>query len=359
MDKALGETISVIVPAYQAERFLKNCITGICEQTYKDLEILIIDNGSTDATGAIAEEMRKQDARIRVIHEENRGVSGARNTGMEQAAGAYLTFVDADDRPAPDMLERLYQMLQDEKCDVAGCAFRITDSCSDQTRRENTDGSIKSTENVKNMERTGSAKNAGQNVSVMNGREFIRERIFDGDTRCWSKLYRREAVGGIRFRRDLTIGEDMLFILEVMKQDIRVAHTDYQGYDYYRNPEGAMEKRFTPGYMDQITCWQEARRQVTALFPDDNGLAVKVDRILLVSVMLVAGKLAMADKIKAGEKRSYVEQCLQTIRTMDRRNYAQAIKLLGRGDRFKVAWFSHMPHSYLFLWKLCKKIHAI
>lgn len=337
MDKALGETISVIVPAYQAEQFLENCITGICEQTYKDLEILIIDNGSTDATGAIAEEMRKQDARIRVIHEENRGVSVARNTGMEQAAGAYLTFVDADDRPAPDMLERLYQMLQDEKCDVAGCAFRITDSCSGQTQ----------------------AKSKDRNVSVMKGREFIRERIFDGDTRCWSKLYRREAVGDIRFRRDLTIGEDMLFILEIMKQDIRVAHTDYQGYDYYRNPEGAMEKCFTPGYMDQITCWQEARRQVTALFPDDNGLAAKADRILLVSVMLVAGKLAMADNIKAGEKYTYVERCLQTIRTMDRRNYAQAKKLLGRGDRFKVAWFSHMPHSYLFLWKLCKKIHAI
>lgn len=336
------ETISVIVPAYQAEMFLENCITSIRRQTYDNLEILIIDNGSTDATGEIADRLQKEDGRIRVIREENRGVSGARNTGIGQAAGDYLTFVDADDRLAPDMLKKMYEVLQSEHCDVAGCAFLMTDSYNTLPETVQTDTC--STE---------------QSLQVMGGREFIRTKIFDGDTRCWSKLYRKEAVGSIRFRKELTIGEDMLFLLEIMKQDIRVVHLDYPGYYYYHNPKGAMEREFTPDYMDQITCWQEAQKQVMELFPDDGKLAGMINKILLLSVMLVVGKLAMSDRLGAGEKRVYVRRCLMTIREMKREDAKQAMSLLGRSDRLKIWWFSHMPHSYLFLWKILKKIHAI
>ena len=90
------ELISVIIPVYNVEQYLAECVNSVCRQTYQNLEIILVNDGSTDASGQICQELADQDARIRLIHQENQGLSGARNTGIEHSSADYLIFVDSD-----------------------------------------------------------------------------------------------------------------------------------------------------------------------------------------------------------------------------------------------------------------------
>lgn len=111
--------ISVIVPIYNIEKYLPRCVESICRQTYSDMEILLVDDGSTDGTGTLCDELAKKDNRIRVFHKENGGSSSARNLGIKMAQGEYLGFVDSDDYIEPDMYERLMQALTENNGTIA------------------------------------------------------------------------------------------------------------------------------------------------------------------------------------------------------------------------------------------------
>ena len=115
------EIISVIVPVYNTAPYLPECIRAILAQTYENLEILLIDDGSTDGSGQICEEFARRDSRIRCIRQENRGLSAARNRGLDAARGQYISFVDSDDTVAPAMLEKLLAALQKSEADMALC----------------------------------------------------------------------------------------------------------------------------------------------------------------------------------------------------------------------------------------------
>lgn len=116
MDTAL---ISVVIPVYNIEDYLERCVNSVCQQTYQNLEILLIDDGSTDNSGAICDEMAKKDARIRVFHKANGGSSSARNLGIEQAKGEYIGFVDSDDYIELDMYKLLYEAIKEYKVSIA------------------------------------------------------------------------------------------------------------------------------------------------------------------------------------------------------------------------------------------------
>lgn len=116
--------ISVIVPIYNVEEYLSTCIESILNQTYKNLEILLIDDGSTDNSGKICDMYAKQDSRCIVIHQLNKGLSGARNTGLDYATGEYISFVDGDDYIHPQMLEILYEALQKGDYDFSMALYK-------------------------------------------------------------------------------------------------------------------------------------------------------------------------------------------------------------------------------------------
>ena len=107
--------ISVIVPVYNTKDYLVRCVDSICAQTYRNLELLLVDDGSTDGTGRLCEELAEKDSRIRVFHQENGGSSSARNLGIRNAAGGYLGFVDSDDYIEPDMYEKLLRVMTEQK----------------------------------------------------------------------------------------------------------------------------------------------------------------------------------------------------------------------------------------------------
>lgn len=126
MEKPL---ISVIVPVYKAEPYFDKCISSIANQTYTNMEIILVDDGSTDGSSELLDEIAGKDIRIKVVHKENGGVSSARNKGLELAHGEYISFVDSDDTLDPDMYETLISTAEQYNAAVAHCSYsRLTDS---------------------------------------------------------------------------------------------------------------------------------------------------------------------------------------------------------------------------------------
>ena len=123
--------ISVIVPVYNAEKYINRCIESILNQTFKDFELIIVDDGSKDNSGNICEEYARRDERIKVIHQENKGQASARNRGVLNAAGEWITFVDADDMIQSQMLEYLYRAVKSNNVKMAVCKLMENNECTD------------------------------------------------------------------------------------------------------------------------------------------------------------------------------------------------------------------------------------
>lgn len=118
-----SEKISVIIPVYNVESCLERCVNSVLRQTYKQLEIILVDDGSSDHCGEICDSFARQDARIHVIHQENKGLSGARNSGLSVCSGDYVAFLDSDDWIAPEMYDRLHYLCEEYNADIAECAY--------------------------------------------------------------------------------------------------------------------------------------------------------------------------------------------------------------------------------------------
>lgn len=128
--------VSVIIPVYKVEKYLEKCVDSVRRQTFKDLEILLIDDGSPDRCGKICDEFAEKDSRIKVIHQENQGLSAARNVGIDLSTGEYLSFVDSDDWLDIDMIELLMRLSQKYEADITECSYRniYPDSIMEETK---------------------------------------------------------------------------------------------------------------------------------------------------------------------------------------------------------------------------------
>ena len=122
-----AELVSVVVPVYKVERYLDKCIGSIVKQTYTNLEIILVDDGSPDNCPQMCDEWAKKDARIRVIHKENGGLSDARNAALDICTGTYVVFVDSDDYVHPEYVSYLYEMIVQHNADLAVCATLLTE----------------------------------------------------------------------------------------------------------------------------------------------------------------------------------------------------------------------------------------
>ena len=123
----MEELISVIIPIYNVEKYLDRCLKSVCDQSYRKLEILLVDDGATDGSGAIADRWAAEDPRIRVIHQLNQGLSGARNTGIDAAAGSFIVFLDSDDYADTDMIRKLYKSVSETGADMAIGRYETVD----------------------------------------------------------------------------------------------------------------------------------------------------------------------------------------------------------------------------------------
>lgn len=211
----MSEKISVIVPIYKVEPYLRKCVDSILAQTYQNLEIILVDDGSPDNCGAICEEYAEQDTRIKVIHKQNGGLSDARNAGLDVMTGKYVAFVDSDDWIMPRMYETLLQMLKQFQADMA---FGAVADDLEQGGRVTT---------VK-------VSNYGDEPFSEGVVEAMR-RYFHGSWAAWDKLYKADLFRDIRYPVG-EINEDEAIVLQLLSKCTRVCYTNEVFYHYMRRP---------------------------------------------------------------------------------------------------------------------------
>lgn len=219
--------ISVIVPVYNTEKYIERCVKSICNQSYHNLEIILVDDGSKDASGRICDQLAVEDSRIRVIHQPNAGVSSARNAGIE-AAGGYITFADSDDYLHPRMIERLHTVLKENEADISSCEYT-----SDEPELSVNEAEISLIFDTVN------------GISDMLCNKNITYAVN-------GKLFLRSTVNGVRFHTEYSHNEDLLFCYEAFLRSKRIAHTKEKLYLYYTNETSATRVAFSHKRMTAI-----------------------------------------------------------------------------------------------------------
>ena len=224
--------VSVIVPVYKVEQYLDKCVQSILDQTFRDFELLLVDDGSPDKCGEMCEAWAKKDGRIRVIHKPNGGLSDARNAGIGQASGDYLLFVDSDDWIEKDMLATLYGLIREADADMACCNFRSV----------NEDGSQHWDDAV-------------ITPGVWTEEDFWKQFFSsNAQTYCnvaWNKLYKKELFDTVRYPVG-RINEDVYILYDLVSQCKKIAATDQIGYYYLfragsiMNRSGSLRKLTNP-----------------------------------------------------------------------------------------------------------------
>lgn len=232
--------ISIIVPIYKVEPYLEQCIRSLIEQTYKDIEIFLVDDGSPDRCGEICDAFAAKDERIRVIHQKNMGVSVARNAGLEAASGAYVMFVDGDDWVENDCCEKTLRAAEEQGCDIVYFRREVNDDTGAPVRRRPSNGSFSID------------KKMLQQIQI----DIIAERFRVGGKQfstgpVWAKIYRRSVLvdNNLHFPIEIKKREDTIFNIYCLEH-IRSAYClDYVGYHYRLNPESVCH-RYNPDMID-------------------------------------------------------------------------------------------------------------
>lgn len=233
----MTEKISIIVPVYKVEKYLDKCVRSIVEQTYKNLEIILVDDGSPDNCPAMCDEWARKDSRIAVIHKENGGVSSARNAGLAACTGDYVGFVDSDDWIEPDMYEYLLDISMKSNADVSRCAFVI--------ELENPEVDIDLQNDSK--------------LRVLHGDELIIELVngeYNEGIMC-NKLYKSECIKDLRLNENIKIAEDCLLNYHIYSRGITLVSSDSVKYHYLGRNDSATNSVFSEKSFDILKVHNE------------------------------------------------------------------------------------------------------
>lgn len=201
--------ISIIVPVFNVEQYLEECICSILKQTYQNLELILVDDGSNDRSGEICDVYKEKDFRVKVFHKKNEGVSAARNVGLQNCKGKYITFVDSDDYVKKDYLEQLYLNLQKYQVDVSICNSILFD-------------------NGKKEKKTCKLKSG-----VINCGSQINYCRYTFLCTPWGKLFAKKLLNNVYFDTNLFIGEDAFFVAQVLQKSQKI-YFDSQTLYMYR-----------------------------------------------------------------------------------------------------------------------------
>lgn len=235
--------ISVIIPVFNAESYLNRCLDTVLAQTYQELEILLINDGSTDHSGEICDEYASKDKRVKIIHKINSGVSATRNVGLANATGEYILFVDSDDYLEPGMVESLVGKAVENNCDIVMCGYYIQ------------------TGNSAVLEKMDYLEYYGSNSEVI---DKLIARFYTGENTglnsLWNKLIRRKIYQDncVKFNTDLKRAEDMWFVFECLKHTERLSFINEAFYHYVQNPDSIMHIL----YLDQYRQWKYTRTRL-------------------------------------------------------------------------------------------------
>ena len=214
----MGEKISVIVPIYKVEEYLHRCIDSIINQTYTNLEIILVDDGSPDNCPMICDEYAKKDSRIRVIHKKNGGLSDARNAGIDIATGEYIMFIDSDDFVDIEMMESMMKNIIDNNVDMVVC-------------------------NIKYVYEDREVVKYNQADRILDKYEAMEEYLKDGIVQAvaWNKLYKKSLINDMRYKIGKT-NEDEFFTYKVVDKTDKIYYNSRSFYNYIQRGSSIMGK---------------------------------------------------------------------------------------------------------------------
>lgn len=241
----MKDYISVVIPIFNVEKWLTDCLESIVNQSFNNLELILVNDGSTDNSGEICKIYSQKDNRIKILHKQNGGLSSARNAGIDAATGKYIVFIDPDDRISEDYFIKLFSIAEEHNCDAVVSGY---------TTVPNNNNII-----------------PGYRLNtVMNGREFVlsAQSIHSNNDLCfvWRNMYKLKIIKdrNLRFNENVFIGEDVIFNLEYFLESKRLIAIDSILYLYtINNPDSLMRVPFKPKLESSLVLQYKIRRQLS------------------------------------------------------------------------------------------------
>lgn len=323
----MNSTISVIVPAFNIEAYLPRCVESILAQTYDNLEIVIVNDGSSDGTGVVADSYAVQDSRIRVIHKENGGVTSARLKGIEESKGDWVAFVDGDDYTEPEMFERLLKNATSHGADIAHCGYRMVFP----NRTDWYYGTGKLT----------------QQPGKQGLYDFLESKFVEPGLVC--KLYRRKLFDGLASWMDRTIriNEDYLMNAFLFRKATMSVHEDICPYHYILRKGSTMISHFNEYKL------KDPVRVVDILLSEETDPHARD-----ILTMRLADKLIGGATRELGTQKDLIypwrQECRQRLRKMvplKGSYYSKRIKIL-------TLWAAVWPWSYCISHKIYARLRG-
>lgn len=303
--------ISVIIPVYNVAAYLPRCINSIMEQTYQNLEIILVDDGSTDDSPQICDEYATKDKRIKVFHQKNQGVSTARNTGLNHATGEFIGFVDADDWIDKTFYKQFMQCQQQTQADLVRGAFYVTWDTHQKTHPA-----------IKDIQ--------------PDSLSLVKLLFKEQDGYIWNKLYRRSWVADTRFEPCYSVSEDWFFISQLAQKGGRIAYLQAPLYFYYQRDTSTMHNLNSAGRYRELQMWKRLRKEWEHI----NLSYVK--ETLSEKLLIVAICFSMAALLEGSKEWCKIEQAHALLKKRKTQiAKTNAMKFVGKTFTFLFIFFPH------------------
>lgn len=282
--------ISIIIPVYQVEKYIKRCLDSILFQTYSNLEIILIDDGSRDMSGKICDEYAIKDSRIKVIHQDNAGVSVARNKGLDICTGDYITFVDSDDFLEPFMYEKMMEKVTEYNCDVVMCDCVKDDGVAQTPYTHDIRAGFYDYDQLK--------EEYYPHLLMMENVEYPATI-----SNCLL-LFRRKVASSVRYIEGVRYSEDLLFGAQLLynAKSFYYMKGEYY-YHYWMNNESASHTFKIDKWKDYSILYQN----IVRFFVDENMIdfSHQTDLVLLFFIYNAVGEIISCDQLDSKLKRKY------------------------------------------------------
>lgn len=314
----MEDLISVIVPVYKVEKYLNKCIESIVNQTYKNLEIILVDDGSPDECGKICDNYAQKDMRIKVIHKENGGLSDARNAGINISNGKYISFIDSDDYIDLEYIELLYKTIKKDKSDMAISSHKVI--------YEN--GTI--------------LEKATKEESILEPKEVLKRILYDDgiDLSAWAKLYKIELFEEIRYPKG-RLFEDAATTYKLVDKCKKISIISKSTYNYIIRGNSITNVNFSEKKMDLIISTEEMCNYIKKKYPD---LEEAANRRLMYAYLSTLTQLIKSNKRNKSVKKrlyGYIKQNSKMIlkdKNVPRRDKAAIISTKFGLGFYKIIW---------------------
>lgn len=321
----MEEKVSIIIPAYNAEKYLAECIDSVLNQTYKNVELIIVNDGSQDGTRDILDKYASKHSNIQVIHTENGGVSRARNIGLNYASGAYIMFLDSDDLLVMNAIDILLYDLKNNNADIAA-GLMSSDVTFETARCE------------------------GIETNLWLGTNGLAQSLEDNPftySSC-AKLFKRQVLDAVRFLEGRKIHEDSYFVFCALLNQPTVVVRNIYVYKYRANEDSASHAAFSEKYFDILYFAEEKWKAIEEQYPQ---LLDKAKN------MLVKSNIAMLQCFLNTKEKRYKKNIKECIRTVKKYKKYFIPTYPGDSKRFKIVTYNlYGVYKWLYQLKYAKRI---